>query len=155
MIECLLEDRPLPVYGDGRQIRDWLHVEDHVASIWLVMQEGIAGETYAVGGENEWENIKLVERLCELVAEKTGKDADAMKESITFVQDRPGHDRRYAIDCTKIKNNLHWRQKVKFDEGLDRTVSWYLENREWVNQVKSGEYRNWIEKNYSERDFSE
>jgi dTDP-glucose 4,6-dehydratase len=122
----MLKREPLPVYGDGSNVRDWLFVEDHAAAITLILEDGANGETYAIGGENEWRNIELVHHLCEIVAAQTGADPDEIKELITFVTDRPGHDRRYAIDCTKIKQELGWSQSVSFEEGLERTVAWYL-----------------------------
>jgi len=115
------------------------------------LTEGEVGETYNIGGENEWENIKLVNRLCEIVANKMGKDKDYYKKLITFVKDRPGHDRRYAINCDKIKNKLGWKQSVDFEKGLEKTVDWYLNNKEWVETVKSGEYKKWVEMNYDKR----
>lgn len=151
MILNMLEEKPLPVYGDGRNIRDWLYVEDHCSAVWKIVTEGKVGETYNIGGENEWENIKLVNKLCEIVATKTGKDKDYYKRLITFVKDRPGHDRRYAINCVKIKRELGWTQSVSFDEGLEKTVDWYLNNKKWVDNVKSGEYQNWLNKNYNNR----
>ena len=151
MILNMVEGKPLPVYGDGRNIRDWLYVEDHNAAVWLVMQKGRLGEKYNIGGENEWENIRLLHRLIEIVAEETGKDPEDLRRLITFVKDRPGHDRRYAIDCSRIKRELGWKQSVSFDEGLRRTVRWYLENRKWVDHVRSGAYRDWIRQNYGER----
>jgi dTDP-glucose 4,6-dehydratase len=151
MILNMLEGKPLPVYGDGKNIRDWLYVEDHNIAVWTVMQKGRAGEKYNIGGENEWENIKLLNTLIEIVAKKISKDAEKIRSSITYVKDRPGHDRRYAIDCSKIKNELGWKQTVSFNEGLERTVDWYLANSEWVNSIRSGDYQRWIEKNYGER----
>ncbi|MFP4385213.1 MAG: dTDP-glucose 4,6-dehydratase [Spirochaetia bacterium] len=151
MIENMLAEKPLPVYGDGKNIRDWLYVEDHSAAIWSVATGGKSGETYLVGGENEWENIKLVNVLCEVTADKAGKPGDYYKKLISFVKDRPGHDRRYAVDCSKIKQELGWKQSVTFREGLEKTVDWYLENRQWVESVKSGDYREWMEKNYGLR----
>jgi len=115
------------------------------------MQKGTRGETYNIGGENEWENIKLLNRLIEIVAEEAGKDADELRSLIRYVKDRPGHDRRYAIDCEKLKRELGWKQSYNFDEGLRQTVRWYLNNTEWIDNVRSGEYQNWIEKNYGER----
>ena len=135
MILNILEEKPLPVYGDGKNIRDWLFVEDHNSAVWLIMNKGKNGETYNIGGENEWENIKLVNVLCEKVAEQTGKDKEYYKKLITFVKDRPGHDRRYAINCDKIKKELGWRRSVNFSEGLDKTIQWYLKNRKWVKNV--------------------
>ena len=151
MIENMLEEKPLPVYGDGKNIRDWLFVEDHNTAVWAVMQNGRFGETYNIGGENEWENLKLVHSLCEVVAEETGKDTSYYKKLISFVKDRPGHDQRYAINCDKLKNELDWKQSVTFEEGLKQTVRWYLENRAWINNIKSGEYLNWMELNYKKR----
>jgi dTDP-glucose 4,6-dehydratase len=151
MILNMLDEKPLPVYGDGKNIRDWLYVEDHCSAVWKILTEGEVGETYNIGGENEWENIKLVNRLCEIVANKMGKDKDYYKKLITFVKDRPGHDRRYAINCDKIKNKLGWKQSVDFEKGLEKTVDWYLNNKEWVETVKSGEYKKWVEMNYDKR----
>lgn len=151
MILNMLEEKPLPIYGDGRNVRDWLYVEDHCSAVWKIVTEGRVGETYNIGGENEWENIKLVNKLCEIVAMKTGKDNECYKKLITFVKDRPGHDRRYAINCDKIKKELGWRQSVSFDEGLEKTVDWYLNNIRWVDSVKSGEYQHWLNRNYSNR----
>ncbi len=151
MILNMLEEKPLPVYGDGKNIRDWLYVEDHCSAVWKIITDGKIGETYNIGGENEWTNIDLVNNLCEVVALKIGLDKDYYKKLITFVKDRPGHDRRYAINCDKIKKELNWQQSVSFEEGLSLTVDWYLKNQEWVKSVKSGEYKKWIEKNYQER----
>ena len=152
MIQNMLEEKPLPVYGDGKNVRDWLYVGDHAAAIWQIMNKGRNGETYAVGGENEWENIRLVNVLCELAAAETGKESDHYKRLIAFVKDRPGHDRRYAIDCGKIKSEPGWKQGVGFEEGLRRTVGWYLSNRTWVESIRTGEYKKWIERNYERRE---
>ena len=151
MILNILEEKTLPVYGDGKNVRDWLYVEDHCSAIWEILSKGRVGETYNIGGENEWENIKLVNFLCEKVAKIKGKDKDYYKKLITFVKDRPGHDRRYAINCDKIKKELGWRQKFNFEEGLDTTIKWYINHRGWIDNVRSGEYRKWIKKNYGER----
>ncbi|MDR0456008.1 MAG: dTDP-glucose 4,6-dehydratase [Treponema sp.] len=151
MILNMLEGKPLPVYGDGKNIRDWLYVEDHNAAVWAVMRNGTTGETYNIGGENEWENIKLVNVLVDIVSAKTKLDTAKIRGAITYVKDRPGHDRRYAIDCSKIKRELGWKQTVSFEEGLARTVDWYLANPQWIESIRSGEYRRWIEKNYGER----
>ena len=151
MILNILEEKPLPVYGDGRNIRDWLYVTDHAEAIWRVLTDGAAGETYLAGGENEWENITLVRTLCRKVAAFQGRPEDSYDNLITFVTDRPGHDRRYAVNCTKIKNELGWRQRHSFSEGLDATIQWYMANTEWVDQVRSGEYQKWIEENYAAR----
>ena len=142
MILNALEMKPLPVYGDGRQVRDWLFVEDHAAALVLAASRGRAGQTYNIGGEAERENIAVVSLICSLVDELAGPSATGARERlITHVTDRPGHDRRYAIDCSKIKTELGWRPTVSFDQGLRRTVAWYLENRIWWERVLSGGYR--------------
>jgi len=151
MIENLKDGKPLPVYGDGGNIRDWLYVEDHNSAVWAIMNRGTTGESYNIGGENEWENLKLVKTLCAIMDEELGREPGTGEKLITYVKDRPGHDRRYAINCEKLKNELAWRQTVSFDSGLRRTVRWYLEHRDWVENIKSGEYRNWVRKNYEER----
>jgi dTDP-glucose 4,6-dehydratase len=151
MILNMLEGKPLPVYGDGKNIRDWVYVEDHNNAVWTILQKGITGEKYNIGGENEWENIKLLESLIEIVSAKAGLDAEKVRSTISFVKDRPGHDRRYAIDCSKIKSELGWKQAVSFNEGLEKTVDWYLANTAWIDSIRSGEYRKWIETNYSRR----
>jgi len=151
MILNMIDEKPLPVYGDGKNIRDWLFVEDHAEAIWIILREGSEGQTYNIGGENEWENIRLVNVLCEKMSRRMKKPGDYYKKLITFVKDRPGHDRRYAINCDKIKRELGWSQRVGFDEGLDITIEWYLKNTEWVENVRSGAYRKWIEINYGKR----
>ena len=151
MIQNITDEKDLPVYGDGRNIRDWLYVDDHNSAVWLIVNKGRNGETYNIGGENEWENIKLVHVLCEKIAEFNGKEKDYYKKLITYVKDRPGHDRRYAINCDKIKNELGWKQAYDFEHGLDATIRWYRENSEWVGRVRSGEYKKWIDRNYSTR----
>jgi dTDP-glucose 4,6-dehydratase len=151
MIMNMLEGKPLPVYGDGKNIRDWVYVEDHNNAVWTIMQKGKVGEKYNIGGENEWENIRLLNELIDIVAKKTNKDTEKIRSTITYVKDRPGHDRRYAIDCSKIKRELGWKQNVNFRQGLERTVDWYLANREWIDSIRSGDYKRWIEKNYEKR----
>jgi len=151
MILNIFEEKELPVYGDGKNIRDWLYVEDHCSAIWEILNKGRCGETYNIGGENEWENIKLVNFLCEKIGRLQEKDKDYYKRLITLVKDRSGHDRRYAINCDKIKQELGWRQKFNFEEGLDMTIKWYMDNQDWVDRVRSGEYRKWMEKNYDTR----
>jgi dTDP-glucose 4,6-dehydratase len=128
MILNMLEGKPLPVYGDGKNIRDWVYVEDHNEAVWTIMQAGVTGEKYNIGGENEWENIRLLHSLIEIVAKTAGLDAEKIRNTITYVKDRPGHDRRYAIDCAKIQRELGWKQRVSFEEGLERTAAWYLAN---------------------------
>ena len=151
MILNMLEGKNLPVYGDGKQIRDWIHVEDHNEAARLILKNGKVGETYNIGGENEWENIKLLNKLIQIVCKKTDLNEENVRKTITHVTDRLGHDRRYAIDCTKIKNELNWKRNFDFETGLENTVDWYLNNKKWIENVRSGEYRNWIEKNYKER----
>jgi dTDP-glucose 4,6-dehydratase len=151
MIFNMLEGKPLPVYGDGKNIRDWIYVEDHNQAVWTIMRKGAAGEKYNIGGENEWENIKLLDVLIGIVSKKANMDEEKIRETITHVKDRPGHDRRYAIDCSKIKRELGWKQEVSFEEGLEKTADWYLSRGDWINSIRSGEYRNWIEKNYGKR----
>ncbi len=151
MISNIREEKNLPVYGDGRNIRDWLHVDDHNSAVWAILTKGISGETYNIGGENEWENIKLVHVLCEKMAGFLGKEKEYYRKLITYVKDRAGHDRRYAINCDKIKKELGWKQSYDFDSGLDMTIKWYLENAVWIANVKSGEYQKWMEKNYGTR----
>jgi len=147
------EGKPLPVYGDGMQVRDWLYVRDHAIAIWTVMQKGQRGETYNVGGRCEMPNLHVVEMICDLIDEMVGPLSEhaSRRELITFVKDRPGHDRRYAIDCSKIQRELGWEPEETFKTGLRKTVQWYLDNPEWVEHVRSGEYQRWIEKNYEER----
>ena len=151
MILNIRDEKPLPVYGNGKNIRDWLYVEDHNSAVWMIVQNGKTGETYNIGGENEWENIRLVDVLCRKIEKINDKSPDYYNRLITYVKDRPGHDRRYAINCDKIKNELGWKQSVDFSEGLDRTINWYFENSKWIESIKSGEYQKWINKNYTER----
>ena len=147
----ILEEKSLPVYGDGKNIRDWLYVKDHCRAIWKILNYGRTGETYNIGGENEWENIKLVNLLCEKIAQLQGKNKDGYRRLIAFVKDRPGHDRRYAINCDKIKRDLGWSRQYNFEEGLDTTIKWYINNQDWVDRVRSGEYKKWLKKNYGMR----
>jgi dTDP-glucose 4,6-dehydratase len=147
-----LEGKPLPVYGDGKNVRDWLYVEDHCAAIRKVLESGRPGETYNIGGNSERANIDVVTEICDLVDElRPQPEAAPRRGLITYVQDRPGHDRRYAIDARKISRELAWQPAEKFESGLRKTVRWYLENGEWVNSVRTGAYREWIAKNYAER----
>ncbi|MDX9870674.1 MAG: GDP-mannose 4,6-dehydratase, partial [Candidatus Cloacimonadales bacterium] len=150
MIMNMMEKKDLPVYGDGKNIRDWLFVEDHCSGIWAIVTAGRYGETYNIGGENEWENIKLIHEMCKIMDERFPENAPHNK-LIVYVKDRPGHDRRYAINCDKIKNELGWTQSVDFAAGLRKTVDWYLANQEWIDNIRSGEYLKWIEKNYERR----
>ena len=145
-----LNGEPLPIYGDGKQIRDWLYVKDHCSAIREVLKEGQIGETYNVGGWNEKTNLEVVKTLCAILDElKPKSDGKRYADQITFVKDRPGHDRRYAIDASKLERELGWRPQETFETGLRKTVIWYLENETWVNHVVSGEYQHWVEKQYS------
>ena len=151
MILNMQNKKNLPVYGEGTNIRDWIYVEDHNRAVWLILKNGKTGEKYNIGGENEWQNIKLLNKLIELTAKETGISEDEIKKTITHVKDRPGHDQRYAIDCTKIKTELGWERKMSFEQGLLLTVKWNLNNKKWIDHILSGEYLNWVEKNYSKR----
>ncbi len=146
-----LSGKQLPVYGKGDNVRDWLYVDDHCRALWELTQKGKLGETYNIGGNNEWKNIEIVEEICRLLAEETGKDKDEYLNLIAFVEDRPGHDKRYAIDASKIKNETEWEPLEDFSTGLRKTIRWYLENQEWVEKVKTGEYLQWMELNYNHR----
>jgi dTDP-glucose 4,6-dehydratase len=151
MILNMMNGKPLPVYGDGRNVRDWLYVDDHNGALWMILNSGRTGETYNIGGENEWENIKLLHVLCEKMAKAMSVAPESLKALITHIEDRSGHDRRYAINCDKIKTELGWRQKYTFDQGLDKTIDWYLSNQPWIEHVVNGSYKNWIDKNYAGR----
>lgn len=148
MINNIIHMRPLPVYGKGENVRDWLHVKDHARAIDLVFHEGKAGETYNVGGHNEWKNIDLVFFLCDLMDEKLGREKGTSKGLITYVTDRAGHDLRYAIDAGKIERELGWTPDYTFEQGLSETADWYLSNQEWLDHVTSGEYRKYYEEMY-------
>lgn len=147
-----LEGKPLPVYGDGQNVRDWLFVEDHCDAICTVLEKGRLGETYNVGGSSEKKNLEVVTTVCDIVDElSSALPSGPRRNLITFVKDRPGHDRRYAIDATKLREELGWQPRERFDAGIRKTVQWYLDNLEWVNDVRSGAYQQWIEQNYAER----
>lgn len=144
-----LDAKPLPVYGNGQQIRDWLFVEDHARALYKVVTEGVVGETYNIGGHNEKQNIDVVKTICKILDElKPQANGQAYESLITFVKDRPGHDLRYAIDATKIQNELGWTPTETFETGIRKTVEWYLNNQEWVAHIQSGEYQSWLEKQY-------
>jgi dTDP-glucose 4,6-dehydratase len=153
MILNMLDGKPLPVYGDGRNVRDWVYVEDHNNAVWTIMRKGAAGEKYNIGGGNEWENIRLLHALIEIVSRQASLDPERIRSAITHVTDRPGHDRRYAIDSSRLQRELGWRPEASFEEGLERTVEWYLANPGWVDSVRSGEYRDWVERNYGRRNI--
>lgn len=140
-IQNILDEKPLPIYGEGVNVRDWLFVHDHVTAIDAVFHNGKRGDTYNIGGFNEWKNIDLVKTLCKVMDEKLGREAGQSEKLITFVTDRAGHDMRYAIDSTKISQELDWKPSVQFEEGLAKTVDWYLQNGQWMENIRSGEYR--------------
>lgn len=148
-INNIIEGKPLPVYGDGNYTRDWLFVEDHAIAIDLVFHEGKNHETYNIGGFNEWKNIDLVKVLCKIMDEKLQKTSGTSEKLITYVKDRPGHDLRYAIDASKINTELGWMPSVTFEQGLEKTVNWYLENESWLKNVTSGEYIKYYDKQYN------
>ncbi|MCP4629747.1 MAG: dTDP-glucose 4,6-dehydratase [bacterium] len=153
MILNAIDGKPLPVYGDGKNVRDWLYVTDHCKAIWKIMTDGNRGETYNIGGNNEVENIKIVENICDILDEIVEDDSPKPhRQLITFVQDRPGHDRRYAINFSKLRRELGWVPKESFESGIRKTISWYLNNMKWVSRVKSGAYRSWIAKQYGTYD---
>ena len=151
MIVNALAAKPLPVYGDGHQIRDWLYVKDHCSAIRRVLEAGIPGEIYNIGGWNEKPNIEIVEKICDLLDTFRPQSGGPHRNLIKYVADRPGHDRRYAIDASKIERELGWRPAETFETGIRKTVQWYLANPAWVANVQSGAYRGWMEKNYKER----
>jgi dTDP-glucose 4,6-dehydratase len=151
MILNLVERKPLPVYGKGENVRDWLYVGDHCEAIWTVVQKGTPGETYNIGGRSEQRNIDVVKQLCAIIAQETGASEAELLGLIAYVKDRPGHDLRYAIDASKIERDLGWKPRETFASGLRKTVRWYLDNQAWVAGVRTGEYRTWIDQNYGDR----
>jgi dTDP-glucose 4,6-dehydratase len=148
MIINIKNNRPLPVYGKGENIRDWLYVDDHVSAIDLIFHKGRTGEKYNIGGFNEWKNIDLINLLCDIMDKKLGRKPGESAKLIRFVKDRPGHDMRYAIDAGKLYHELGWKPSLRFEEGLEKTVDWYLANEKWVEQVTTGEYQHYYEKQY-------
>ncbi len=157
MILNALDGKPLPVYGDGKNVRDWLYVRDHCSAVWAILKKGRIGETYNIGGECEKKNIEIVKTVCSILEkESPSSENPSLKgkkysDLITFVKDRPGHDRRYAINCDKIKEELGWKQSFDFNSALRKTIKWYLSNESWVKDIKDGSYRKWLSKNYSGR----
>lgn len=147
-INNIIHNKPLPVYGDGKYTRDWLFVEDHAIAIDLVFHKGKNHETYNIGGFNEWQNIDLVKLLCDQMNKKLGRAAGESEKLITYVKDRPGHDLRYAIDAAKINKELGWKPSVTFEQGLEKTITWYLENDDWLKNVTSGSYKNYYDNNF-------
>ena len=153
MIDNIKNNKPLPVYGKGDNIRDWLWVEDHASAIDKIFHEGRVGESYNVGGLNEWTNLELVLFLCRMMDKKLGREIGESEKLITYVVDRAGHDKRYAIDASKLEEELGWTPSITFEEGLDKTVDWYLDNAEWVNRITSGDYKEYYHKMYSNREI--
>jgi len=151
MILNALEDKPLPVYGDGRNVRDWLYVEDHCRAVWEIMKRGTRGQTYNIGGRCEMANIDTVAILCDLLDEMVPRtDRSSRRDLITFIKDRPGHDLRYAIDCSKLEKELGWAPRESIESGLRKTIQWYLDHSQWVQRVKSGEYLSWVAMHYKQ-----
>ncbi|NNE55220.1 MAG: dTDP-glucose 4,6-dehydratase [Flavobacteriales bacterium] len=151
MINNIKQEKPLPVYGTGANVRDWLWVNDHAFAMDAIFENGQVGETYNIGGNNEWTNIALVKMLCDLMDDRLGRTKGSSQQLITFVSDRPGHDMRYAIDASKIERELGWKPSVTFEKGLELTVDWYLANAEWLNNVTSGAYQKYYDKMYDQR----
>ena len=147
----IINKKPLPIYGKGENVRDWLYVEDHARAIDIIFHKGRVGETYNIGGHNEWTNIDLVKELCRQMDEKLGREKGESEKLITYVKDRAGHDLRYAIDAAKLKNELGWIPSLQFEEGISKTIDWYLANNEWLNHVTSGGYQNYYEQQYHKR----
>ena len=150
-IHNIIQEKPLPVYGDGLYTRDWLYVKDHALAIDLVFHKGVTGETYNIGGFNEWKNIDLVKLLCKQMDQKLGREEGHSEKLITYIKDRPGHDRRYAIDASKINRELGWKPTVTFEQGLSETIDWFLNNQEWLQNVTSGNYQHYYESMYHNR----
>ena len=151
VIHNALNDKSLPIYGNGQQIRDWLYVEDHCSAIRRVLEAGKVGEVYNIGGCNEKANLEVVHILCDILDQQRPKKSGSYRDQITYVTDRPGHDQRYAIDASKIERELGWKPAETFETGIQKTVNWYLAHQDWVNNITSGEYKNWVNKNYQER----
>jgi dTDP-glucose 4,6-dehydratase len=150
-INNIRNNRPIPVYGKGENVRDWLYVEDHARAIDVIFHRGRTGETYNIGGNNEWKNIDLIRLLCRVMDQKLGREPGTSESLITFVKDRAGHDLRYAIDSSKLQSELGWKPSLQFREGLEKTVDWYLENEEWLKNVTSGDYQHYYDKQYHGR----
>jgi dTDP-glucose 4,6-dehydratase len=150
-IHNIRHNKPVPIYGDGKYTRDWLWVEDHARAIEVVYRKGVIGETYNIGGFNEWQNIDLIHLLCRVMDSKLDRPEGESAKLITFVKDRPGHDKRYAIDATRIATELGWKPSVTFEQGLEKTVDWYLANSEWLEHVTSGAYQQYYQQQYASR----
>jgi dTDP-glucose 4,6-dehydratase len=150
-INNIKNNKPIPIYGKGENIRDWLYVIDHARAIDQIFHEGEIGETYNIGGNNEWKNIDLIHLLCKIMDSKLARPAGTSAQLITFVKDRAGHDMRYAIDSGKLQSKLGWKPSVTFEQGLEKTVDWYLKNESWINNITSGEYEKYYQKQYTDR----
>jgi dTDP-glucose 4,6-dehydratase len=150
-INNILHNKPLPVYGKGENIRDWLFVNDHARAIDVIFHDGKLGDTYNIGGFNEWKNIDLIKVMIKTVDRLLGREEGASEKLITYVTDRAGHDLRYAIDSTKLKNELGWEPSLQFEEGIEKTVAWYLDNSEWLENITSGDYKEYYKKNYNNK----
>jgi dTDP-glucose 4,6-dehydratase len=150
-INNIIHNKPLPVYGKGKNVRDWLYVEDHVKAIDLIFHKGTVGETYNIGGHNEWRNIDIIKELCSQMDKKLQRKKGESEKLITFVKDRPGHDMRYAIDARKLKKELGWKPSLQFEEGLSKTIDWYLNNQQWMADVTSGSYQRYYDEQYAGR----
>lgn len=150
ILNCM-NKKNIPIYGDGLNVRDWLYVEDHCSAVYKILEAGVPGETYNVGGESEKNNLELVKTLCNIMNELYEQNGTDYNDLITFVKDRPGHDRRYAINCDKIKKKLGWQISVNFEEGIKKTVKWYLSHRDWIENIITGNYLEWVDKNYKNR----
>ncbi len=151
VINNIKNNKPIPVYGKGENVRDWLYVEDHSSAIDTIFHHGKIGETYNIGGDNEWKNIDLVNKLCEIMDRQLGRNPGNSAKLITYVKDRAGHDLRYAIDASKIKDQLNWKPSIKFEEGLEKTVEWYLNNEKWLQNILTGEYEKYYQDQYMNR----
>ena len=149
-INNIKNGKPLPIYGKGDNIRDWLYVIDHARAIDVIFHKGKLGETYNIGGFNEWKNLDIVELLCDVMDRKLGNEEGTSRKLITFVKDRAGHDKRYAIDASKIKNELGWKPSLQFEEGMEKTVDWYLKNQEWLDHITSGDYQSYYSQQYEQ-----
>ncbi|HPR31454.1 MAG TPA: dTDP-glucose 4,6-dehydratase [Prolixibacteraceae bacterium] len=152
IIHNIENSKPLPVYGQGLNVRDWLYVEDHAAAIDLIFHKGKTGETYNIGGNNEWRNIDIVKKICSIMDRKMNRVPGTSEKQITYVKDRAGHDLRYAIDASKLKKDLGWEPSLQFEEGIEKTIDWYLEHKEWLQNVTSGDYQRYYEKMYENRE---
>ncbi|MEA3317413.1 MAG: GDP-mannose 4,6-dehydratase, partial [Bacteroidota bacterium] len=151
VINNIKNNKQIPVYGKGENIRDWLFVEDHANAIDLIFHKGKIGETYNIGGNNEWQNIQLIKKMCQILDNKLGRKKGESEKLISFVKDRAGHDMRYAIDSSKVKKELGWKPSLQFEEGIEKTIDWYLDNEKWLSNIISGDYEKYYNKQYIER----